>query len=511
MNISHRSLLLLPLLAACAGAPAVPTGPRFQPAGKPLPAPATIGDATEQAKLSDITVQTRLADTARDAGNADAARAGWKDAGTGLLALGATPSQWRLVYQAAGARLLQQAGDYEGAAAAAQRLLADPDADAESRAVGARTRAAALNQLATAEIKAGRLEPLSNAGADKRKGKALQPRPPADVWKRLLEADDAYVKVYKADPEPGLENAAGAAYQAGLIEYTHDNMDEAARRLWGVVDQFPSARVLSDAVGLWLQTFLVRGDAAGHAAGLDRAAAAVQAEARRVAAAPATAEGKARGEALARLQEQLQREKEGLGFSAGSRLLAEGKGKEAATALEAFAAQHPEHPDAPSALYNAAIGWTQAKERKKAVAAREAVIARYPTSRVAPKALLALAGDLYGTGDHAGAAKLYAQYLERWPTGDDRCLAALNVGAELDAARNTADAAQRYLAFGTDPQCSKADPNTAAQVLYRAAAILAKGGKKADAQAALKALAGLGGVTDATARSYVEDARARVK
>jgi len=95
--------------------------------------------------------------------------------------------------------------------------------------------------------------------------------------------------------------------------------------------------------------------------------------------------------------------------------------------------------------------------------------------------------------------------------GDDRCLAALNVGAELDAARQTAEAAQRYLAFGTDAQCSKADPNTAAQVLYRSAAILNKGGKKADAQAALKALAGLGGVTDATARSYVEDARARVK
>lgn len=511
MNSSHRSLLLFPLLAACAGAPVAPAGPAFHPAGQPLPAPASVADAAEQAKLTDATVQTRLADAARDAGDVEAARTGWRNAASALLALSATRSSWRLVYQASGARLLQQAGEYDAAAAAAQKLVADPDSDAESRAVGARTRAAALNQLATAEIKAGRLEPLSNASADKRKGKELRPRPPADVWKRLLEADDAYVQLHKADPEPGAENAAGAAYQAGLIEYSHDNMDEAARRFWGVVEGFPSSKVLPDAVGLWLQTFLVRGDTAGHEAGLDRAQAAVQGEARRLAAAPATPESKARGEQLARLSEQLQREKVGLGFAAGSRLLAEGKGKEAATALEAFAAQHPEHPDAPSALYNAAIGWAQARERKKALAAREAVIARYPASRVAPKALLALAGDHYAAGDHPAAARLYAQYLERWPTGDDRCLAALNVGAELDAARQTADAAQRYLAFGTDAACSKADPNTAAQVLYRAAAILSKGGKKADAQAALRALVALPGVTDATARSYVEDARARVK
>jgi len=337
VNTSHRSWLpLLPLLAACAGAPVAPAGPAFRSAGQALPAPSALADAAEQAKLSDTTVQTRLADAARDAGNADAARSGWRNAGNGLLALGATRSPWRLVYQAAGARLLQQAGDHEAAAAAAQRLLADPEADAESRAVGARTRAAALNQLATAEIKAGRLEPLSNASADKRKGKELRPRPPADTWRRLLEADDAYVKVHRADPEPGAENAAGAAYQAGLIEYSHDNMEEAARRLWEVVEQFPSSRVLPDAIGLWLQTFLVRGDTAGHAAALDRAAAAVQGEARRVAAAPAAPEAKARGEQLARLSEQLQREKEGLGFAAGSRLLAEGKGKEAAVALEAM-------------------------------------------------------------------------------------------------------------------------------------------------------------------------------
>lgn len=511
MNLSHRSLLLLPLLAACAGAPVAPSGPAFQPASQALPSPGSLDDASEQGKLSDALVQTRVADAARDAGNADAARSGWRTAGNGLLALGATPSRWKLVYQAAGARLLQQAGDYDAAAAAAAKLIADPDADPASRAVGARTRAAVLNQLATAEIKAGRLEPLSNASAEKRKGKELQPRAPADVWKRLLEADDAYVGVHKADPEPGAENAAGAAYQAGLIEYSHDNMEAAARRLWAVVEAFPSSRMLPDAIGLWLQTFLVRGDAAGHAAALDKAAAAVQAEGKRLGAAPATPEGRARAEQLARLGEQLAREKEGLGFASGSRLLSEGKGREAALALEAFAAEHPEHPDAPSALYNAAIGWTQAKERKKALAAREAVIARYASSRVAPKALLALAGDHYAAGDHAGAAKLYAQYLERWPGGDDRCLAALNLGAELDAARQTGDAAQRYLAFGTDAQCSKADPNTAAQVLYRAAAILNKGGKKADAQAALRALAGLGGVTDATARSYVEDARARVK
>jgi TolA-binding protein len=508
-------LLTLAAAAACATAPAVVAPVQRPQAAAKLPAPNDLPDPAQRSALSDALVHARLGDAARDAGDLDRARGEWRAAGTGFAALGRPPGTYRMVFLAAAARTSLQAGDLEAAAQAAELLQADPDADASTRAVGARLRAGALGQIATNEVKAGRLEALSTAGADKRRGKALEPRPPAEPWQRLGEADDAYVASYRADPDPGAaESAAGAAYQAALIQYSSDRMDEAARRFLAVVEGFPGARYQEEAATLYLQTFLVRGDVAGHAAAIDRLQALIGGQARKAAEAATqggNGEAKARADLLAKLEGQLRREKQGLGFSAASRLLSEGKARDAATAFERFAADYPDHPDAPSALYNAAIAWSQVKEPKKALAAREQVLARYPDARVAPKALLAAAGDLSAGGDHAGAARLYSQYLERYPAGDDRCLALLDAGAELDIARQSAEASRRYLAYGTDARCTKEDPNNAARLLYRAAAIFNRAGNRPDTQAALKALASLAGVTDAQAKAYVEDARSRVK
>jgi TolA-binding protein len=481
-----------------------------------MPAPDDLEDPARRAGLADALVHARLGDAARDAGDLDRARPEWRAAGAAFAALGRDPaSTHRLVFLAAAARNLLAAGDLDAAAQAAERLGADPEADASTRAAAARMRAAALGQMAAAEVKAGRLEALNTAGADKRKGKPLEPRPPPEAWRKLAEADDAYLASYRADPDPSAsENAAGAAYQAGLIAYSYDDLDQAARRFQAVVEGFPGARYQDEAATLHLQTFLIRGDSAGHAAAIDRLLGAVGPQARKAAADAARAPGpdaRARAEQLARLEAQLKREKQGLGFSAASRLLADGKARDAAAAYEKFSADFPDHPDAPSALYNAAIAWTQVKEPKKAMSAREQVLSRYPDSRVAPKALLAVAGDLSASGDHPGAARLYAQYLEKYPAGDDRCLALLDAGAELDIARQSAEASRRYLAYGTDAKCTKEDPNSAAKLLYRAAAIFNKAGNRPDTQAALRALASLGGVTDGQAKAYVEDARARVK
>jgi TolA-binding protein len=509
-----RTPLLLLALAAAGCATTSATGPaRTSQAADRLPAPNDLADAAQRSALSDALVHARLGDAARDAGDLDRARAEWRAAGAGFSTLGAAPSPYRLTFLSAGARNALQAGDLEAAAQAAEKLQADPAADAATRATGARIRAAALGQMAAGEVKAGRLEALNTAGADKRKGK-LDPRPPPEAWRKLAEADDAYVATWRADADPAAaENAAGAAYQAALVHYSYDHMDEAARRFLAVVEGFPGARFQDESATLYLQTFLLRGDAAGHAAAIDRLLGVVGGQSRTAAEAARTgnAEAKARAEQLARLEGVLTREKQGLGFTAASRLLAEGKARDAATAYEKFAAANPDHPDAPSALYNAAIAWSQVKEPKKAMAARELVLSKYPDARVAPKAMLAVAGDLSAGGDHAGAARLYAQYLDKYPAGDDRCLALLDAGAELDIARQGAEASRRYLEYGTDARCTREDPNSAAKLLYRAAAIFNKAGNRPDTQAALRALAGLSGVTDAQAKAYVEDARSRLK
>jgi hypothetical protein len=325
--------------------------------------------------------------------------------------------------------------------------------------------------------------------------------------------------------------------QAAQIQYSFDNMEDAGRRFTAVVETFTGTSYWPDAVRLLLQTYLVRRDEAGYAAAVERSAAAVAAESKRLAEAAhaGDAEAKARVDGVARLDEELQKQRKGLGFSRGAALLGEAqkldarareapagerasletaareKAAGAAAAFERFAEENRDHADAPNALFNGAIAWSQARDPKRALAAREGLLSRYPEAPIAPKAVLAIATDLSAAGDHAGAAGRYAHYLDRWPAGEDRCLALQNVGAELDAAGKMLDAARRYLAFGRDGKCGRDDANQAARALYRAAAIFAKARRPADGKDALRALVGLGGVTDPVARSYVEDARARLK
>lgn len=517
------SLALLPLLlAACAtggggGGAAVGPGAKAFPATYKLPAPNAIDGDVERQKLADALKHLSAGETARASGSLDEARVEWRIGGEQLVGVAnyATGSEYRLVYRATGARFLLQAGEFDAAAQAAEAVAVDPAADGPSRAFAGKVRLKALSDLASQEVRAGKLEPLSFGGADKRKAKDLKPRPVSPTWRRLVDAADAYALAWKADEDPAAaaESAASAGYQAGAVMYTFDNLEEAGRRFLAVLEGFPASRVSTDAAQLYLQTFLVRDDQAGYAAGLDKVLAVVGPEARRAAEAAkkGDADVKAHAEAMAKLEEQVLRQKQGSGFAQASKLLAEGKSAEAAAAFEKFAAENPTSGDAAAALYNAGIAWAGAKQPAKARAVRDQLVAAYPTDRLAAKATLATATDLGAAGDHAGAAQRYLQYVEKNPAGEERCLALQNAGAELDAAKKPLEAARQYVAFGTDGRCVKEDPNTAAKLLYRAAALFNTGKKDADTKKALAALVGLSGVTDPVAKSYVEDAKKRVK
>jgi hypothetical protein len=123
----------------------------------------------------------------------------------------------------------------------------------------------------------------------------------------------------------------------------------------------------------------------------------------------------------------------------------------------------------------------------------------------ADNALLVAAHRSRG-GDHAGAARLYGEFLERWPDSPSRCLALQNVASELDLAGRGAEAAARYAAFGGDGACAKAEPDLAARALVRAGNLF-----EGQAKAAYEGAAALPGVEGAEARKRVAEAKRRLK
>jgi hypothetical protein len=80
------------------------------------------------------------------------------------------------------------------------------------------------------------------------------------------------------------------------------------------------------------------------------------------------------------------------------------------------------------------------------------------------------------------------------------------VASELDVAGRVAEAAERYLAFGGDATCRKAEPDVAARALVRAGNLF-----EGQAKAAYGGAAGLAGVRDPAVKRLVSDAKKRLE
>lgn len=474
---------------AGAGRRAVPVVPADQPleAGTALSAGRAAQDAYARAFEA-----MKRGDAARDASNPDQARAEWTSAADGLLAAekaGAAP--WRLALGYRAAQLLGKAGEYDRTAALATRLAKDPAADNRSRALGWHLAAEALANAATAQVRAGKLPPVKLLFAEQRGAAPLAPQPPPGTWKDFVDAVDAYLAVSQADPELSLPaeqrtlpSPGRLAVGAAKVLYSFDGIPEARRRVEAALARWPDdTEALVEAIPFYLQTFLVTGDRAGHQAAVARLQQLVDERSAR-------AEGKAK-EGFARAQEELKKATSGAAFFAAQKLLDAGKPADAAEAFEAVATDGAS-ADAASALHNAAIAWDRAGDAVKAAAARNRILREHPDARVAPSAALTLAAYQARKGDHGAAARIYGDFLERWPDSANRCIAMQNVASELDAVRRSAEAAERYLAFGRDPICSRADPGVAVVALRRARTLFELAGKPArakDAAAAAEALA----------------------
>lgn len=494
---TRLSMALLLLAAACVTAEKRPPAEAVRQAEARLPAPAEVAAGPER----DAYAAAVAREAKGDAAGGEQARADWAHAADAYAALAEKPAgaAWRVALRQRAAELLVRAQRWDRAAEVAGALGSDPAADDAARAVGARLAATAALGAASAAARAGQLEKL-DLGPER---KAQRPPPPP--WQRVVETADAYLAREGADPEarkPPAErrgvSPAELALVAAEVAYSYGDLDGARGRFEAVLERWAGeVQVLEQAAPLYLATFLARGDRQGHDAAVDRLDARVAREAERA--------GPAEKEAFGKVREGLGRARAGARFGAAERLLAEGKPAEAAKAFEAVAAA-PGGADPANALHNAAIAWDRAGEPARAASARERILKDHAGAPVAADNALLVAAHRSRGGDHAGAARLYGEFLERWPDSPSRCLALQNVASELDLAGRGAEAAARYAAFGGDGACAKAEPDLAARALVRAGNLF-----EGQAKAAYEGAAALPGVEGAEARKKVAEAKRRLK
>ncbi|BDG02540.1 tetratricopeptide repeat protein [Anaeromyxobacter oryzae] len=512
-NIRIAATVLLAAACATGGGGVKSVNERFKQADEKLPAESAFTEDAERAYYKEARTYEARGEQAMTSGNADQARAELLEAAKRYAdfkdRFGASEYQIPIAYHAAELYLFAQ--QFQKSAEAADRAAADQYANAKTKAMGSHLAAQAWLNAANQDVKAGSLEPIRIAYQDQRKG-PLAPKPPPGAWGRFVGATDRYIENMAADPElqkPANERRllppSRLALIAAEVEYAFDNMEDARRRFATIIDRWPSeGDILEDAVPIYLQTFLALGDQAGYQAALQKTRATVEAEAQK-------AKDPKQQESFAKVKEALARAEASAGFGQAQKLLEEGKPAEAAQAFEQLAANPTAGGDAATALHNAALAWDKANEPAKATAIRQRILKEYPDSKVTPNNVLLLATGASKKGDHTDAAKLYGDFLQKWPDHPNRCVALQNVAAELDQAKKTGDAAEGYLRFGTDQACAKSDPNFSARALYRAGVLFAGERKKAKAKEAFQAASSVQGVTDTVAKSQVEDAKKRLK
>jgi len=572
MRIRHQAATLLLLVAACATTGGAGGGAvRYRQADQKDPTSERdfAGDQAELAVMQDAFRYLARAQQARLSRNDDQARA--EDAAAAdLLASFAQKhpgNEWKLVLLRMATERHLNARQYEKAAADARQLLADPASNDTTRAIAARLAAAAWQQHAVQETRAGRIPALQLLSYEARKGADPTPQVPAPPWKAFVENVDLYGQLEAADATVRLpaeeRRLAGGADTAQLmllaaqVQFGYDHMEDAQRRFLGLAERYPSrAEVMDTAVPYYLETFRVVRDDAGYEKALARVQPVVATEARKAAeaaAVPGATEAQKKSAAtFARLDDDLTRRLKGAVYTAATDALKKGEaaersGKAAAAQVEAtekagkgadakalsrdaaarsaeaqahyrqaaqlyeqFAAEQPGSPDAPNALFNAALAWDKAREPKKAVAGRERLVATYPDAKIVPQALVSLGLGHAREGNQAAAARANETYLQRWPDGPQHCIALQNLGVALQSQGKKLDAAQRYQQFANDAACLKDDPNNAARVLYEAGKLYTEAKRPSEARRVFQALVDLPGVTDSVPRSYQADAQERL-
>jgi TolA-binding protein len=473
---------------------------------------SSLEDETQIAYYKDGTTFQDRGIEAERSGNMDQARAEYASAAAvyAKFADNFPSSDWALRIRYDSAGLYLQARQYESAATQGLKVHNDKYASTTTKALAAKLVANAWLAAANGAMRAGKLEAVKFVLADQRGGKPPEPRVPPGEWKRFIDAADLYLQSAEADPEgkkPASERQTSppAFYGqfAGEVVFGFDNMQDAQRRFNDVLTRWPDeAEFVAKAVPLYLQTFLILGDTAGHDAAVDRLRAQVQASTEKA--------GEAQKVVFAKVLTDLANAHSAKLFGAAQKLLEEGKFTEAAQAFENRAAD-PRGGDAPNALHNAAIAWDKAGQKDKAVVIRTRIVTEFPDSKTAPMNQFQLAQRATELKKYDEAVKLYREFLDKWPTDRNRCAALQNIASALDNGKKTSDAAHASFVFGTDAECAKGHPDVVAMALFRSGELYDRAKNKAKAKEAYQAAAAVNGVTNIVAKSQQDEAKRRAK
>jgi tetratricopeptide (TPR) repeat protein len=503
MTTSRLPMLFLLLAGACATAgggraraPAV-----MHQADERIPTLSAFSPGDQRTAYNEALTHEQRGWQLESSGDAGGAREPLEAAARGYLSfLERFPDTgWDVLLRYHAADLLRRAQRFDDAIAQAEQVAADPRANPKSKAM------AAL-QAANANVGAGKLQALRIVPASEREGGAPQPKALEEPWQRFLEAADAYLQTTEgAQPEPQDRtlSAGQLALVAARVAYAHDDMEGARRRLALVLERWPGEhQVFAGAAPLYVQTFLVAGDHEGARSAIERVRETASAQMQAASAQDARA-------AYEKVTSETERVASTVRYERAKALLEEGKHAEAAAAFEAVV--RDEGGDDAAALVGAAIAWDKAGNADRAAELRRMVIEEHADSRVAPGAALQLASYLSKKGDHAGAARVYALHAERWSDDPNHCTALRNGAVELDLAKNAAEAAEHYRAFGSEARCAQSSPDVAAIALHRAGQLYLQARQRAEARDAFQAASQIEGVSTPDAKRSVADARAQAK
>jgi TolA-binding protein len=496
-------LLFLTLSSACAG---VHGGRASSPAtmhqaDERIPPISAFAAGKERNDYNAALAQEQQGWQLESAGDTAGARQPLEAAARGYLAFVERfrNTGWDVTLRYHAADLLRRAQAFDDAAGVAEAVAGDPRASAKSKAM-------ARLEIANAQVGAKRLEPIQIAPAGEREGRPAEARQMPEPWKRFAEAADAFLQSPEAsrpEPKDHVFTNGQLALVAGRVAFAYDDMEGARRSLAMILDRWPDQpRLFEGAAPLYVQTFLAAKDYDGAQTAMDKVRDTGRAEMDK---APDQDARAAYEKALA----ETGRFAANVQYERARALLDKGDAAEAAQAFEALAGEPG--GDQAAALVGAAIASDKAGNADHAADLRRRLIEEHGDSRLAPGAALQLAAYLSKKGDHAGAAKTYSMHADKWPDDPNHCTALRNGAVELDLAKDVAQAAERYRAFGSESRCAEASPDVAALALYRAGQLYLTAKKRPEAREAFQAAADVKGVSTPEAKSRVADARKQAR
>ncbi|QSQ17395.1 tetratricopeptide repeat protein [Myxococcus landrumensis] len=337
------------------------------------------------------------------------------------------------------------------AAAKNYELVRDTGASLKHRDDSALSAVLSWQQVLAQDIQAGTapdLKPLRST--ERPEGAEVKPVPLAPTEQKLVAASDKYVALLPRD-----EKAAGIAYKAAELHYSHGDFPEARRRFERIIQMWPKSEVARYSTNLTVETFLIAKDWRS----VEEVSAKLASNTQVI-------------DPSSELHQQLVKFKLAGRFKLADQLLAEGKYEEAARKYIQLVDEEPRHEFADKALNNAAVAHENTRRFDSALKLYERIYREYPKSPLADAALFRVAVNAEKSYDFDKAVVSYQKLVKDYPASKDREAALFNTARLLEGQQRYAEAASAFLRYADlYPAAEDAPKNQ-----YHAAVLLEKQG-----------------------------------